>query len=108
MAFIWAGCMDGSSIDLNKVDAFTVGQVQKHDSNNEPAYEDEEKKVPSMQMCVFAIIGHANYPMRFVSSMHEGQLTIQSILGNMKKEYDKERGGVEIATVEQTKALKIK
>lgn len=108
--FTWIGCLDGASVDLTKIDAFTVGQVQKHDSNGVPLFEVADadgKAAPIMQLCVFALLGQNNFPIRIVTSMHEAQLTIQSILGNLKVQYDKERGVVQIASAEEKVALKL-
>ena len=109
MPFAWAGCLDGSSINVNMVEAFAVGQVQKHDSEGRPMFNetDPEKKEPIMQMCVFAIIRHREFPVRLVGSMQEAQITIQAILGKLKSDYDKERGAVQVATAEEKSALKL-
>ncbi len=112
MAFIWAAGLDGSSFDLNKVEAFNLVQGQKHNDKGEPQFEDnsENPEVPAkpiMQLYVVAVIGANTYPIRPVKDMADAQLTVQSILGNLKKEYDKEHRGIEIATGEEKKALKI-
>ena len=113
MPFIWAGCIDGSSIDVSKVDALVVGQVHKHDSEGKPMFEDISLEPagtpakPIMQMCVFARIGAETYPVRLIDSMHEAQITIQSILGKLKSEYDKERGVVQVASAGEKAALKL-
>jgi DUF917 family protein len=102
--------MDGSSIDMSKVDALVVGQVQKHDSEGKPMFEVADadgKAAPVMQMCVFARIGAETYPVRLIDSMHEAQVTIQSILGKLKSEYDKERGVIQVASAGEKAALKL-
>lgn len=111
MPFTWFGCLDGSSIDANKVDAFTVGQVQKHDTEGKPMFEladTEGKAAPVMQLCVFAIIGQTSYPIRVVGSMDEAQLTIQSVLAKLKAAYEKERGVIQVASADEAKSLRLK
>lgn len=114
MPFTWVGCLDGASIDLTQVDAFTVGQVQKHDDNGKPMFEDISLEPtgtpakPVMVLCVFAIVGANNYPIRVVPDMNQAQLTIQSILGKLKHDYDQERGVVQVASSVDARALKIK
>lgn len=103
--FIWAGCVDGSSIDLNKIDAFIVGEVPKHDTEGNPVLDSENNQVKTL--CVFAVLGANNYPIRVVDSMRDAQITIQSILGNLKKEYDKEHNSVQVATHEEKASLKL-
>ncbi len=111
MPFTWAGCLDGSSIDLTKIDAFTVGQVQNHNDKGEPMFEDISlepagtQAKPIMIMCVFARIGPHDYPIRVVPNMGEAQMTIQSILGKLKKDYDDERGVIKVATTGEKAAL---
>lgn len=105
MPFTWISCLDGSSVDLVKADAFTVGQVQKHTDDGQPLFEDEK---PIMIMCVFTRIGNHDYPIRIVSSMNEAQLTIQSILASLKSAYDKERGVIQVATHEEKSSLKLR
>ena len=107
MPFTWAGCLDGSSIDLNRVHAFTVGQVQKHTDNGEPMFQDSEKKVPTLQMCVFALIDQHSFPIRVVSDMREAQVTVQSILAKLRQDYNKERNAVQVATADEQVALKL-
>jgi len=110
MPFLWAGCMDGSSIDMTKIDALVVGQVQKHDSEGKPMFEPadpEGKAAPVLQLCVFGKIGADTYPIKTANSMHEAQITVQSILGKLKSEYDKERGVVQVASAGEKAALKL-
>lgn len=111
MPFIWAGCMDGSSIDMNKIDAFVVGQVQQHDSKGQPMFEVAENpdtpKVPILQMCVFCRIGQNDYPVGLVASMHDAQIKIQGLLGTLKSAYDHERGVLKVATAQEKAVLKI-
>lgn len=115
MPFIWAGCMDGSSIDLSKLDALIVGQVQQHDSDGKPMFTEGitaedgsvSNKEPILQMCVFGRIGVNDYPIGLANGMHDAQVKIQSLLGKLKQEYDKERGVVQIASAEEKKVLKI-
>lgn len=109
MPFTWMGCLDGSSVDLNKVDAFTVGNVQKHDSSGQPMFSEVEegKKEPTLQMCTFAVIGQHSFPIKVVADMREAQHIIQSILGSLKTAYDKERGIIQVATHDEKNALKL-
>jgi len=103
--------MDGSSIDMVKLDSFVVGQVQQHDANGQPMFEVAENpdspKVPILQLCVFARIGQHDYPIGLVQNMHEAQVRIQSLLGSLKGAYDAENGVVKVATGQEKKVLKI-
>lgn len=113
MPFTWIGCLDGSSVDLTKIDAFIVGQVQNHNDKGEPMFEDISTEPvgtvakPIMVMCVFARVGPNDYPIHVVPTVNEAQLTIQSILGKLKSDYDKERGVVQVATSQDARALKL-
>lgn len=102
--FIWAACVDGSSINLSSVDAFVIGTVEMKDSKGDTVYDAEG--APRTQYCVYGLIGANQFPIRLCNQPNECTMIIQNILGNMKKEYDKQhRGVVEVATPEEKQVL---
>ena len=107
MGFAWLACVDGSSIKMSEISAFSVAMVHKHTPEGQPLYEDDEKTKPIQQMIVIATIGARDYPLRPVASMQEAQISIQGLLGKMKKDYDDEHGHVRIATGDEKASLKL-
>lgn len=99
--FCWIGCADGTSIDANKIEALGLNQVpiyqDKPDDKGQPIPQLDAEGKPMFQQYVVAVIHGNTYALRPVGGMKEAQLVIRSVLGNMKKEYNKGKPAVEIA-----------
>ncbi len=109
--FCWIGCADGSSINCASIDAFGVTQIplneDKPNEKGEPVPQKDAEGNPMFQLFVCAIIGANTYAVRPVSGMNEAQLVIRSLLGNMKKEYNKSKGFGNVEIADESEAAKV-
>lgn len=109
--FCWLGCTDGTSIDAFKVEAFGTNEIpiyeDKPDADGKPVSKLDAEGKPMFQMYVVAVIRGQTYALRPIGGRHEAKLVIQTVLGNMKNEYDKShpKSGIETASAEDVSEI---